>query len=164
MNLVGLYFFSFLICGHLLQMSIKNSRHHHRCDFPYTRNRASRLHPRAVILFYFLVGIGGLPVVSQASQHCSQVTRSQATAPPSSKGGCPLLMISAISPVVVSRALMISSPVFAIMFPPQIYFTCAMHQAIAWPLSANRSSVFPQGASLHSMSPSPVSSGVSTNS
>ena len=23
MNLVGLYFFSFLICGHLLQMSIK---------------------------------------------------------------------------------------------------------------------------------------------
>ena len=35
----------------------------------------------------FLVGTGGLPVVSHASQHCSQVTRSQATAPPSAKGG-----------------------------------------------------------------------------
>ena len=130
-SFIGLFRLSYLELVLLNPMSIKNSRHRHRCDFPYTRNRASRLHPRAVMLFYFLVGMGGFPVVSHANQHCSQVTRSQATAPPSSKGGCPLLMISAISPAVVSRALMISSPVFAIMFPPQIYFTCAMHQAIA---------------------------------
>ena len=32
MNLVGLYFFSFLICGHLLKKGIKNSRHRYRCD------------------------------------------------------------------------------------------------------------------------------------
>ena len=80
-----LVFLQFSRSVHL--QGIKNSRHRHRCDFPYTRNRASRLHPRAVILFYFFVGMGGLPVVSHSSQHCLQVTRSQATAPPSSKGG-----------------------------------------------------------------------------
>ena len=48
MNLVGLYFFSFLICGHLLEKGIKNSRHRDRCDFWYTRNRASQLRPRTI--------------------------------------------------------------------------------------------------------------------
>ncbi len=60
MNRVGVYFFSFLICGHLLKMSIKTAATVDRCDFvneEQSLSAQSLADPAGGVIFFFTMEV-----------------------------------------------------------------------------------------------------------